>query len=40
MDDKDVEKLVKAAEREVIEICDKLVVQLEELQDLLLRLMR
>lgn len=40
MDDKDTDKLLKAAEREVVELCDKLIAQLEELEDLLLRLMR
>ena len=40
MDDKDVKDLLKATEREVGEMCDKLLIQLEQLKDLLLRLMR
>ena len=40
MINKDVDKLLNAAELEVIETCDMLIAQLEELQEVLLRLMR
>ena len=40
MDDQEVEKLIKYAEDEVAEACSKLLAQLEELQALLLRLMK
>lgn len=40
MDDKDVEKLLRSTEREVAELCDKLIAQLKELEEILLRLMQ
>jgi hypothetical protein len=40
MDDKNVEQMLRAAEREVAEVCDTLLAQLKELEDLLLQLKR
>jgi len=40
MDDEEVKNLQKAAEREVVEMCNELLVQLEQLEDVLLRLLR
>jgi len=40
MNDKEIDSQLKIAEREVSEMCEKLIAQLEELEDLLLWLMR